>query len=420
MAAPVREALDSALRKRGLYDAAREVLRTYAQSALGVTPSISSHALPTDVFEALRTAGIVDRLLEAAKEEGLSLDAATFEMLCGGMGGTFDSSASPPGQPNENSPSQRSFPSTVRGVSSGAVSKEMQGEGAQELPPLDPNHRYLRLNLGRGRAFLSHLDASYSGMGLDEEEDGDEGEREDVEGGKLSDRDGGVNSLRVASTPTVPPPRRYYVIHLLLNGQRFRSLPVAASVEPDFAGDVFYVDVQPTDLYTSLAPLGALVAGDGCGGGVGYSTLSVICTLVTHRTPPATHTGDITPPLSDSIRCEVIGSASLDWRGVCGEESGCLTALLPILPPHSVPGACLSARVLASPFFRRNSVCNPTISILCCARHSLTQTPPPLPPPPTPPTTPQLTNNNNNNSNRTSNSLVGCFCCSRWEFSGTL
>jgi hypothetical protein len=307
-----RAALDAALRKHGLYDAAREVLRDYAASALGASPSLPA-ALPADVFGALRQAGLVERLLAAAREEGLSFDAATFEML--GL-----PPASPPG----------AAPPDGGEAAPAATAAAAADAAAPPAPALDPCRRYVRLDFGRGRAFLSHLDASFSsGAGLEEEE-----EAEAAAGGAPA-----------ALT-------RFYVLHLLCNGQRFRSAPIPATVEPDFApgeGDGFVVDVQPLGAAgeaRALPPLSALLAvdeGAGGGGEGGYGSVHIVCTLVTARARVGGGgggEGDGEAPLpahAPELRAEVVGTAAVDWRAACGEEGGVLNVLVPLLPTERGP-----------------------------------------------------------------------------------
>lgn len=300
-------ALDAALRKRGVYDRAREVLREYAATTLGGAPSLPD-ALPADVFDALAQAGLVDTLLNAAREEGISLDAATFDLL---RRGGADSSAVPGGDAPEVAPAGP--------------------EAASDSPPppraapLDPNRRYLRISLGRGRAFLSHLEPGLSWRGLDVEDD--------------ADGDAETTSLD-----------RFYVLHVCIAGQRFRSAPVRATVEPAFDGSStraggpvggigdFLVDVTPGDSGSvSLPSLGALLSS----GARGAAAAHFVLVLVAHSKSPTGESGGV-------VRSDVVGTGLLDWRGALSEPDGVVKSLLPMMPPGPVPALPTARRAASS------------------------------------------------------------------------
>ena len=309
-------ALDAALRKRNIYDRAREVLRAYAASQLGGTPAVPS-ALPSDVFDALAQAGLVDALLAAAREEGVSLDAATFELL-------------------RRAPSPS--PSHVGGPAGGAaadvhaedagVNADARGvaDAAAPEPPLDPNRRYLRVTVGRGRAFLTHLEPCEW-----DDDDDDDNVGEGGGGGSGGGDAASTHGVDEARPPTAAATAdRFYVLHLCASGQRFRSAPARASVEPLFSGGggtSFLIDVTPDDGSASTAALPSLeslLRNSSAGGAAVHFTLS----LITSKTQGGrVDTGS-----------DVIGSAAVDWRSVLGEPDGCASVLIPLLPPSPPPG----------------------------------------------------------------------------------
>ena len=185
-----RAALDSLLRERGLYDRARAVLASTAASS----------TTGGDVFEALRSAGLTEELAEAAKDVNLDLDAATFSLLRREPPVLpAEAPASPQAQAQSQPPSQAQLPPAARAAAPAA------------------GRSLLRITLGRGRAFLAHLDEA------------------NVEG------DGGAGGDGLPG----PSPSSFYVVHLLCCGQRFRSAAVPAAVEPDFGGASFDIDVTP-------------------------------------------------------------------------------------------------------------------------------------------------------------------------------
>ena len=308
-------ALDAALRKRGVYDRAREVLREYAASSLGGSPALPD-ALPTDVFDALSQAGLVDTLLNAAREEGISLDAATFDLLRrGGGGGTATATAAPSGDAPDSGFDTENTPATNTTSTS---------------PPLDPNRRYIRVSLGRGRAFLAHLEPGLSWRGLDSDED------EDEKG------EGGSVALD-----------RFYLLHVCVAGQRFRSAPVRATVEPAFDGSSsraagacsgfgdFLIDVTPEGSpAASLPSLSALLTAGGRGG----ATAHFVLVLVAHRQAVSAGgegggagSGGVGVGVGALVRSDVVGSGLLDWRGALSEPDGIVTKLLLMMPPGPVP-----------------------------------------------------------------------------------
>ena len=298
-------ALDAALRKRGVYDRAREVLRDYASSALGSSPALPD-ALPSDVFDALAQAGLVDTLLNAAREEGINLDAATFDLLRRGSGGGETSSAAPSGG------APFSDTETALPTSSSTTTTTVQS------PPLDPNRRYVRVSLGRGRAFLAHLEPGLSWRGLDSDgEDDDE------------------NSPNLSLD-------RFYILHVCVSGQRFRSAPVRATVEPAFDGSSsrssgasgsigdFLIDVTPEgSISGSLPSLTTLLTT----GGRGAATAHFVLVLVAHRRAATGSSG----ALGAVVRSDVVGSGLLDWRGALSEPDGIVKTLLLMMPPGPVP-----------------------------------------------------------------------------------
>jgi hypothetical protein len=319
--AAAHAALDAALRKRGVYARAREVLRAYAAAQLGGAPALPD-ALPSDVFDALAQAGLVDTLLAAAREEGISLDAATFELLRRGGGGGGGGGASPP----------------AGAAPEGADAAARSGAGDDDAP-LDPNRRYLRVSLGRGRAFLAHLEPGYS-WGLEDEEE------EDAE----------ANADAAAASAPAPALERFYVLHLTVAGQRFSSAPARAGVEPAFDGSAarggarapgfgdFLVDVTPGD-GAALPSLDALLA---AGARDGAAAVHATLVLVSRRAAPGAGAGAAAAAAANdgagaAVRADIVGSASFDWRGALAEPDGELRVLLPLLPPGPPPGPAPAA-----------------------------------------------------------------------------
>jgi len=182
--------LEEVLRSRGIFDRARIIL--------------SSSTASEDVFLKLREAGLTEELASAAREAGVDLDAATFSLL----------RRAPPVVLPSNSSSSSSTSNTDS--SSSNAKDETLHIGINHHHPntnTNPERLSLRVALGKGRAFLAHLDVINN-------------EKEET------------NVLQSSSC--------FYVIDILCNNQRARSAPIRADVEPDF-NDVFLFDVDTDD-----------------------------------------------------------------------------------------------------------------------------------------------------------------------------
>lgn len=306
--------------------------------------------MPADVFSALQQAGLVEELLEAVKETGLNLDAATVELLRKPL---------PAGLVSDGGAGA----STVNIGGKGPAADRATPEAVQEAEQLDPNRRYLRVSLGKGRAFLSHLDESAFDDEQEEEED-EQGDNTAAEHADVSDA-AGAGGTRAGV-------KRYYVIHMLCRGQRARSAPVPAVVEPDFSGRgdsgdstagvdgdggasatgaaSFTFDIQPDDSPV-LASLHQLALSD-----PSLNSIHLVLVMFTQRTrrilPLADHDNDDDqqqqqPPgesgtgssSSSEVSTDVIGAYTLDWRTVLANDDGTVSTLIQIQPtgpgPHN-------------------------------------------------------------------------------------
>jgi hypothetical protein len=187
--------------------------------------------------------------------------------------------------------------------------------------PLDPNRRYLRITPGRGRAFLSHLDDAFYGAEDDDDDDNDvAAQGEEEEGGEGAD---------AAAATKAPRARRFYMLHVLCRGQRFRSQPVPAAVEPDFgapSSPSFTFDVQPDDCPPALLATPQQILAQPRG----EQAVHIVLTLVTHRTRPSTTTSSSST--APEVRTDVLGVHSLDWRTLFGEEDGAADVLVQLAP----------------------------------------------------------------------------------------
>jgi hypothetical protein len=178
--------LEEVLRSKGIFDRARALL--------------SSLTASEDVFLKLREAGLTEELASAAREAGVDLDAATFSLLRRAPSVVLPSNSSSSSTSNTESSSSTDQDETLR-------------IGINHHPNTNPARLSLRVALGKGRAFLAHLDVINN-------------EKEET------------NVLQSSSC--------FYVIDILCNNQRARSAPIRADVEPDF-NDVFLFDVDTDD-----------------------------------------------------------------------------------------------------------------------------------------------------------------------------
>lgn len=265
-----------------------------------------------DIFATL--APVIDELRDAVQAAGVNIDIATLQSL--------SLSAISPAPSSLRSSSQPVVQHAAASMPAAAEAGDVENQD------VDANRRHLQLELNGGKAFLSHLDSTFE----DEEEVDEHGGQSASSGARGAD---GV--------------RRFYVLHMLCCGQRFRTALVPVAVEPGFAGQ-YTMDVQPEG-YDALAPLSALLQQPSTSCGIHF-----VLTLVTQRTrpllpsvaaaataatdPAAASAASASAAASADVTCAIVGTALLDWRSVLGEPEGCMDTLLQLAPagpgPHAV------------------------------------------------------------------------------------
>ena len=142
---PISKAkLEEVLKSRGIFDRARSLLSSLSPTA--------------DVFTQLRDAGLTEELASAAREAGVDLDAATFSLLRRAPTSFENKVSSTSSSSSSSSSTSSSSSSTTASSISSSVPLKASSSEERESPVINPTRLSLRVALGKGRAFLSHLD----------------------------------------------------------------------------------------------------------------------------------------------------------------------------------------------------------------------------------------------------------------------
>lgn len=313
---PISKAkLEEVLKSRGIFDRARSLLSSLSPTA--------------DVFTQLRDAGLTEELASAAREAGVDLDAATFSLLRRAPT-SFENKVSSTSSSSSSSSTSSSSSSTTASSISSSVPLKASSSEERESPVINPTRLSLRVALGKGRAFLSHLDI----LGVEPSGTGGEDHHEEEE---IRDDEEGNNN---ATQKTLRSPACFYVVDILCNNQRARSAPVRADVEPEFT-DAFIFDVD-SDYYdndanssSNITPstsvsLKRLMENEDADAG----SLHVVLMLVTQTSTSSSSSSVSVMPETIS---EVIGTRTIDFRSAAYSDSNPTTLLLQMMPVSPGP-----------------------------------------------------------------------------------
>lgn len=260
----------------------------------------------------------MDEFLQAIQESGLNVDPATMELL---KNPVLSSSSSLPSTTTTATATTtmldkegKFIPASVTPFPSSSSSSSSASSSTENL---NPSHRYLRVTLNRGKAFLSHLDDTYFD---DDEEEGNNNNDENEEQNKPTTNviPPIIKKNSLLSSSSI---QRYYVLHFLFRGQRMRSQPVNATVEPHFS-ESFLFDIQPEDDNDGLVPLSTLLSLPSH-----ETRIHIVLTLVTHRQRPVHNQLSTTTieTYSDSLHSttevttDVIGVQAVEWRHILSD-----------------------------------------------------------------------------------------------------
>lgn len=360
-------ALASALKQRGLFDKAREVLRQYAEQQQQ-NPGLPSR----DVFDLLADAGLVNAVSEAMLESGV--DPATLKRITTvervAPAATIDEQRTV--RPAERLAAEPALPASA---ASSPPARAIRPVSRFAASVADPSRPQLLIRFGKGKAFVPPQ--ALSG---------------DIEvAGPTSATAGDVDAAMAMEA--AQGVKRAYVLHALCCGQRFQSDPVPVSLEPDFSvsspaavlGPAVTDDGVPTapsastepHFVVDLQPMLKKESPSEAGGSVGAGTLSrttaaaftrvdtlpvtrkilqgttlessglhLILTLVTDKTNKGNNKGSksnrvdsdsSTAATTADVSVDIVASHSLDWRTIVSSESGYLTSLVPLTPAGPGP-----------------------------------------------------------------------------------
>lgn len=223
MALPVgaRRQVDEALRSSGLYERARAILKDAASTG-------------RDIFGALREEGLVDDMATVLLEAGV--DPATLQKVA---------TAAPALESEVTSvvPSSPAVDRTARSVPPRQLSSGHRSTAAAATR-MDPGKPMLCIRFGKGKAFLPPaalagdiaVSSSARGGGGQASRRRGDGDADDGAHSDGDDLDSSAADVDAAiALEAASGVRRAYVLHAFCAGQRFQSVPVPVSLEPDFA-----------------------------------------------------------------------------------------------------------------------------------------------------------------------------------------
>jgi centrosomal protein CEP76 len=201
---------------------------------------------------------------------------------------------------------------------------------------INPARLSLKVSIGKGRAFLSHLDV----LGVEQQEPYEE-ERDE----EIINEDGNRSLQRSSKSPAC-----FYVVDILCNNQRARSAPVRADVEPEFT-DVFIFDVDVDDEVDNVSSsndtrspsvsLKRLMENADSDAGLMHIVLMLVTQTSVTSTISSSSTTTTTSSSSSFIMpetiSEVIGTRTIDFRSTAYSDSNPTTVLLQLTPVSPGP-----------------------------------------------------------------------------------